>query len=365
MTVLAQADIDAVLAFVGEVAGPDTRDPFPGQALEPLRDLGHADYLVFSELDRLEHRTIGLTTPDGVVPLDDLDRSTSHITYWQIRAEHPVCAYRDRTGDFRALRVSDFMGQRQLRGSRLYSEWFKPRGIETEMTAGLDAPRWHTKVFLFQRTSGDFSERDRAVIEALRPLLARLYEAGLSRQRLAAALELLGDQETGGAAAVVILDGAGRPDFVSGPARALFARIGAPPGRLPEAVEAKLNSRHWADPGDPIVMSCRGVEVIVHRSGDALLFEERPAMPSITTREREILELVADGQTNAQVAAGLFISPGTVRRHLENAFLKLGVHTRTAAVARLRSLTRRPPSRPSLPGERSLSPAVQAATANG
>ena len=78
-------------------------------------------------------------------------------------------------------------------------------------------------------------------------------------------------------------------------------------------------------------------------------------MPSITTREREILELVADGQTNAQVAAGLFISPGTVRRHLENAFLKLGVHTRTAAVARLRSLTRRPPSRPSSPGERSLS----------
>jgi DNA-binding CsgD family transcriptional regulator len=56
----------------------------------------------------------------------------------------------------------------------------------------------------------------------------------------------------------------------------------------------------------------------------------------LTAREREILDLVADGRTNAEVASALWISPGTVRRHLENAYAKLGVHTRTAAVARLR-----------------------------
>jgi hypothetical protein len=46
--------------------------------------------------------------------------------------------------------------------------------------------------------------------------------------------------------------------------------------------------------------------------------------------------LVAEGLTNAQIAEHLWISPGTVRRHLENVFAKLGVHTRTAAVARSR-----------------------------
>jgi DNA-binding CsgD family transcriptional regulator len=56
----------------------------------------------------------------------------------------------------------------------------------------------------------------------------------------------------------------------------------------------------------------------------------------MTPRERQVLDLVADGLTNAQVAAVLWISPGTVRRHLENVFAKLGVHTRTAAAARLR-----------------------------
>jgi DNA-binding CsgD family transcriptional regulator len=53
----------------------------------------------------------------------------------------------------------------------------------------------------------------------------------------------------------------------------------------------------------------------------------------LTPREREILELVAEGRTNAEIAARLWISPLTVRKHLENVFEKLGVHTRTAAVA--------------------------------
>lgn len=61
-----------------------------------------------------------------------------------------------------------------------------------------------------------------------------------------------------------------------------------------------------------------------------------PASEGLTPREREVLELVAEGRTNAEIGAALWISPGTVRRHLENIFEKLGVHTRTAAVAAVR-----------------------------
>jgi DNA-binding CsgD family transcriptional regulator len=56
----------------------------------------------------------------------------------------------------------------------------------------------------------------------------------------------------------------------------------------------------------------------------------------LTPREREVLEQVAEGRTNAEVAWLLRISPDTVRKHLENTYEKLGVHTRTAAVAVLR-----------------------------
>jgi DNA-binding CsgD family transcriptional regulator len=53
----------------------------------------------------------------------------------------------------------------------------------------------------------------------------------------------------------------------------------------------------------------------------------------LTSREHKVLELVATGKTNAEIASTLWVSPLTVRRHLENIYKKLGVHTRTAAVA--------------------------------
>ena len=64
------------------------------------------------------------------------------------------------------------------------------------------------------------------------------------------------------------------------------------------------------------------------------------AAPTLTPCELDLLKLVAQGLTNAQIARMLWISLGTVRKHLENAYGKLEVHTRTAAVAALSALPR-------------------------
>ena len=61
----------------------------------------------------------------------------------------------------------------------------------------------------------------------------------------------------------------------------------------------------------------------------------------LTQREREVLALVREGMTNAEIAVSLSISPGTVRKHLENVCAKLGVRTRTAAVRRVFGATGR------------------------
>jgi DNA-binding CsgD family transcriptional regulator len=53
----------------------------------------------------------------------------------------------------------------------------------------------------------------------------------------------------------------------------------------------------------------------------------------LTTRELEVLALVAAGKTNQQIAAALIISDHTVRRHLQNIFSKVGVSSRAAATA--------------------------------
>lgn len=62
----------------------------------------------------------------------------------------------------------------------------------------------------------------------------------------------------------------------------------------------------------------------------------------LTPRECQILRRVAQGETNAEVAWRLGISPETVRKHLENTYEKLGVHTRTGAVAALFELDTEP-----------------------
>jgi DNA-binding CsgD family transcriptional regulator len=54
----------------------------------------------------------------------------------------------------------------------------------------------------------------------------------------------------------------------------------------------------------------------------------------LTPREHEVLELVAQGLTSAQIARRLGIRPATVRTHVEHAREKLGAHTRAEAVAR-------------------------------
>jgi DNA-binding CsgD family transcriptional regulator len=54
----------------------------------------------------------------------------------------------------------------------------------------------------------------------------------------------------------------------------------------------------------------------------------------LTPRECEVLVWVARGKTNPEIAQLLWITPATVRKHLENVFCKLGVGTRTAAVVR-------------------------------
>ncbi|MFE4973406.1 response regulator [Kitasatospora sp. NPDC056651] len=53
----------------------------------------------------------------------------------------------------------------------------------------------------------------------------------------------------------------------------------------------------------------------------------------LTAREREIAELVADGATNAEIGAGLFISPGTVKNHLANVQRKIGARNRVGVAA--------------------------------
>lgn len=88
---------------------------------------------------------------------------------------------------------------------------------------------------------------------------------------------------------------------------------------------------------EAIVRAARG-EVHVDPRVEPALFGEirtqaRHAVSPITEREREVLRLIAEGQSTAEIGSTLHLSPETVKSHLKNAFAKLEVPNRTAAVA--------------------------------
>jgi len=58
----------------------------------------------------------------------------------------------------------------------------------------------------------------------------------------------------------------------------------------------------------------------------------------LSERELEVLQLIAEGLTNPEIASRLFLALNTVKTHAGNIYSKLGVHSRTKAVARARAL---------------------------
>jgi len=73
------------------------------------------------------------------------------------------------------------------------------------------------------------------------------------------------------------------------------------------------------------------------RLGAAAAAFDPDATDRLTRRECEVMLWVADGLSNAEIARVLVVERCTVRKHLENIYEKLGVRSRTAALARLRN----------------------------
>ena len=64
----------------------------------------------------------------------------------------------------------------------------------------------------------------------------------------------------------------------------------------------------------------------------------QPLIDPLSTRELEVLRMLAQGASNQDLARDLVIAVGTVKRHVSNIFMKLGVQSRTQAIARAHTL---------------------------
>jgi DNA-binding NarL/FixJ family response regulator len=71
-------------------------------------------------------------------------------------------------------------------------------------------------------------------------------------------------------------------------------------------------------------------DAVLHAAGHAS-HQAKPRPDGLTTREVEVLRLVAQGASNKEVAAKLVISEKTARNHVERTYAKIGVSNRVAA----------------------------------
>lgn len=125
----------------------------------------------------------------------------------------------------------------------------------------------------------------------------------------------------------------------------------SPPQRIIGAVRRALNSETPLDQevAMRLLLRLTDEEQMKHPSDIAsenpTVGPELPGAPlpsSLTSREAEVLQLVARGQTNQQIAEKLLISSSTVKKHLRSIIAKLGVSDRTQAAVRAVELGLRP-----------------------
>jgi len=88
---------------------------------------------------------------------------------------------------------------------------------------------------------------------------------------------------------------------------------------------------------DAIQAAASGQTVLSPSMTDRMIATLRTRKAGLSERELEVMRLVADGLSNRQVAKTLFVSEATVKTHLNHAYTKLGVDSRTAAIAAARA----------------------------
>jgi DNA-binding CsgD family transcriptional regulator len=168
------------------------------------------------------------------------------------------------------------------------------------------------------------------VLELLQPHLQQRYDRVCAA---AAASDALAELDSDDPRHIVLCSSTGAIEFASPESRSLLAKhLDRANGHVPDVVLRRITFATTPRDGNRLTVRSTG-------SGElyvVLLSEEDVRLERLTPRQRQVVEHVACGETDAQIAAALGIAPATVNKHLEQIYERLGVHTRTAAAALVR-----------------------------
>ena len=338
-------DFEGVLRVVRAVGSARHPDEFSRTAITEIASLIPSDVVTINEVDPGAERMVYLAQPESFPIPPGSQRHLAELAH-----QHPLIHHFVSTGDGSAQRISDFLTQEAFHASPIYRLLYQPMGIEYQMSVVLPAPRPVVVAIVANRRDADFSERERAILNVLRPHLVQAWfnakDQGHLRSLLNAASEATVDS---GAELIVLSD---PPHEVTpGALVSLYRYFGRPSqtSPLPARVERWLASQQsrLESPGSLDLLTPLRAEIARRRlvlrylpgqatHPGALLLREDLGSPQrrsldalgLTAREAEIVSYIVKGGTNAAIADAMHISPATVKKHLENIYVKLGVRGR-------------------------------------
>ena len=274
--------------------------------------------------------------------------------------DHPLVRFHGSHPAGPTQRISDCMSMASFMKSRLHADYYRRIGINYVMALPLRIDQTNVVSIVFNRIRSDFTDRERSMLDIVRRPLATIYRGLMTREEAGIGLKSVGSLAAESGWQVMRISFSGHILEASPASLGLLERFfpgsGAAPAELPEVLHTWIaRSRHWGldrpafTESRQFARASYSTKLRVHFIPDAdsaaagylMLKSDRFELSqsdleglALSSREREVLALVATGKTNGEVARVLAISARTVQKHLEHIFQKLGVETRTAAAIR-------------------------------
>jgi DNA-binding CsgD family transcriptional regulator len=345
MVRLGNGDFEAVLGVVRSVAAARDPDEFSRVVIKRVADLIPSDVVTINEVDPAAGRTVFLAEPASFPGPPNGGEILAALA-----DQHPLIHHFLSTGDGSAHRISDFWSQNKYHASPIYQHLYQPMGVEYQMAVTLPAPRPVVVGIALSRCENDFADRDRSVLNVLRPHLAQAWYNAKDQGQLRALLDGANENTAEAGAGLIVLSDPPE-ELTPGALASLHRFFGRPTAtsvlpvrvkRWMESQQASLRSEGRLELAKPLRAEMDGRRMVLrYQPGQAvhpgvLLLRQERRRPQersldalgLTAREAEIVGCVIKGESNAMIGDSLHISPTTVKKHLDNIYLKLGVRGR-------------------------------------
>jgi DNA-binding CsgD family transcriptional regulator len=346
---LTPQDLEAALDLVQRVGEAETRDEFIALTLTASRHTVPCAMATVNEVDPSVGRFVYWYEPESLFVPPNAQELLSSLA-----DEHPLISYIARTGDGSARTFSDLVTRQQLHATRLYEELYRPMGVEYQMSVTLPAEAPLIFALVLSDGEVDFTGRDRAVLNRVRPHLAHIWRNLRDLERMRA-LAGIGRQAVVDHGWGVIALWDPPEELTPGSLDDLYRHFGPPGPRSPlpapvaKWIEDERAPQRVGGPLDlprPLAVQTDGGRVVLRylpagRDHPDAIMVGRPAPTGsahlealgLTEREAQVVDLLITGASNNDIGGRLHISAGTVRKHTDNVYRKLGVHSRSALAA--------------------------------